>query len=111
MVYHGLEPESLFFVYLTPDCSYGMTDWGTISHQKGRIGAFRAYFYVYGVYHGIRTNAPYSFVFNGEQTGIHAIARASDAIIPIFDLQGRRITARPQRGLYIRDGKKYVVKE
>ena len=28
-----------------------------------------------------------------------------------FDLQGRRITARPQRGLYIRDGKKYVVKE
>ena len=26
-----------------------------------------------------------------------------------FELQGRRITARPQRGLYIRDGKKYVV--
>ena len=34
-----------------------------------------------------------------------------DAIDIIFDLQGRRLTARPQRGLYIRDGKKYVVKE
>ena len=110
MVYHGLEPESLFFVCLTPDCSYGMTDWGTISHQLGRIGAFRAYFHVYGVYHGIWTNAPYSLVFNGEQTGIAAIARASDATIPIFDLQGRRLTDTPPRGPYIRDGKKYVIK-
>jgi len=110
MVNHGLESESLFFVCLTPDCSYGMTDWGTISHQLGRIGAFRAYFHVYGVYHGIWTNAPYSLVFNGEQTGIAAIARASEATVPIFDLQGRRITDTPQRGLYVRNGKKYVVK-
>jgi hypothetical protein len=29
----------------------------------------------------------------------------------LFDLQGRRLTAEPQRGLYIRDGRKYVVKE
>ena len=28
-----------------------------------------------------------------------------------YDLQGRRLTSNPQKGLYIRDGKKYVVKE
>jgi uncharacterized protein YlzI (FlbEa/FlbD family) len=28
----------------------------------------------------------------------------------IFDLQGRRLSEMPQRGLYIRNGKKFVVK-
>ena len=29
---------------------------------------------------------------------------------PIFDLQGRRLSEKPKRGMYIKDGKKYVVK-
>ena len=28
----------------------------------------------------------------------------------IYDLQGRRLTSVPQKGLYIRNGKKYLVK-
>ena len=28
----------------------------------------------------------------------------------LFDLQGRRLQGKPQRGMYIRDGRKYVVK-
>lgn len=29
---------------------------------------------------------------------------------PVFDLQGRRMAGTPQRGIYIRDGRKYVVR-
>ena len=34
----------------------------------------------------------------------------SSADAPVFDLQGRRLNGVPQRGMYIRDGRKYVVK-
>ena len=44
-------------------------------------------------------------------TGIKELKHNDNSGIQTFDLYGRRITARPQRGLYIRDGRKYVVKE
>lgn len=107
-LYYGLESESLFFVCMTPDCSYAQTDWG-YSSQLGRIGAFRACFLINGVYHGIY-NAPYSFIFNGEPTGVTSIEKYSTAS-KLFDLLGRRIQGEPQRkGIYVKDGKKYVKK-
>jgi hypothetical protein len=44
-------------------------------------------------------------------TDIRANLNKVEDVHVIYDLQGRRLTATPQRGVYIRDGKKYVVKE
>ena len=44
-------------------------------------------------------------------TAIKTFTRDNSENSAFYDLQGRRLTAEPQRGLYIRDGKKYVVKE
>ena len=46
-------------------------------------------------------------VFAGEATGIKAIV--TDADQNVYDLQGRKVAA-PQKGLYIINGKKYIVK-
>jgi hypothetical protein len=54
----------------------------------------------------------YTKVMNFVKSGISNINVDDGRLSSIsFDLYGRRITARPQRGLYIRDGRKYVVKE
>ena len=47
-------------------------------------------------------------------SGITGIAEVVDSHIrksqPVYDLQGRRLTNRQQRGIYVRDGKKVIVK-
>ena len=46
-----------------------------------------------------------------EATGIsHVPAAGSNNEERLYDLQGRRLKAAPQRGMYIRNGRKYVVK-
>ena len=46
-----------------------------------------------------------------EATGIsHVPAAGSNSEERLYDLQGRRLKAAPQRGMYIRNGRKYVVK-
>lgn len=109
MLYYGLENEYLYFLCMSPDCSYGLTESGQPSSQYGRIGAFRASFHIYGAWHGIYRNAPYSFIFNGETTGMSSIEKSSDST-SIFDLQGRRLKAKPSRGVYMERGKKYLTK-
>ena len=42
--------------------------------------------------------------------GITSTTTHQKANFPVFDLQGRRLNGVPQRGIYIRDGRKYVVK-
>jgi hypothetical protein len=44
-----------------------------------------------------------------QATGINA-TEASSVNAPAYDLQGRRLSQKPERGLYIRDGKKRVVR-
>ncbi|MBR4897514.1 MAG: hypothetical protein IKZ48_01825 [Prevotella sp.] len=45
-------------------------------------------------------------------TGMDRLKVNSSAVTqPIYDLQGRRLTGTPGRGLYIRDGKKMVIRE
>ena len=46
-------------------------------------------------------------VIEGEATGIKAIETAADQ--NVYDLQGRKVAA-PGKGLYIINGKKYIVK-
>ena len=33
---------------------------------------------------------------------------AAEPTTPIFDLQGRRLSGKPEKGVYIQDGKKFV---
>lgn len=45
---------------------------------------------------------------DGEQTGIHDNNRETITDRRYYDLQGRKIEKPLRKGLYIRDGKKYV---
>ena len=85
----------------TPDCVADVT-------KIRRAGAFRCYFY--GVSNLGYNFKKENFVFVGEQTGISDVEQASQQAGTCFDLQGRRLNGVPQRGMYIRDGRKYVVK-
>lgn len=53
-----------------------------------------------------------SFGDEGETTGINAIeaSQAGNATAPVYDLSGRRISQPATRGIYIRGGKKFMVK-
>ena len=42
--------------------------------------------------------------------GVVSIHKDCSDSTPIFDLQGRRLTQKPAKGMYIQDGKKVVVK-
>ena len=44
-----------------------------------------------------------------ELTGVDAVSTSAEDA-PCFDLQGRRLSGVPQRGMYIQNGRKYVVK-
>ncbi len=44
-------------------------------------------------------------------TGINEISTSNAKVNGIiYDLSGRRLNGKPQRGMYIMDGRKYVVK-
>ena len=85
---------------------YGVTPAGKI--QKAGLGAsmkaFRAYF------EGITQNAKLvcDGMIIGEATGIDTIENAAQTG-ELYDLQGRRVM-NAQKGLYIQNGKKFVVK-
>ena len=53
-----------------------------------------------------------SFGDEGETTGINAIeaGQAGSTAAPVYDLSGRRISQPTTRGIYIRGGKKFMVK-
>ena len=93
------------FVYLidqTPDCKNGAV-------KERRIGACRAYL-VLGAYSPeMRFEGP-RYVFVGEETSISEKAFATTNSTTSYDLQGRRLQGKPEKGVYIQDGKKYLVK-
>lgn len=78
------------------------------------IGAFRAYFILKN---GITAGDPVSmsgvrsFIlnFDGGATLIKALTTDSNSG-PWYDLQGRRLSTPSSKGVYIRDGKKFVIK-
>lgn len=57
-------------------------------------------------------NTPSSFqmVFNGETTGIEGILVDEDADAPVYDLTGRRVLKAAKGNVYIKNGKKFIVK-
>ena len=86
----------------TPDCSDGKN--GT----KPRIGAFRAYLQVKWDADFDHSSPQVAYV--RETTEISETAFSGRAYKATYDLQGRRLTAAPRKGVYIRDGRKMVVK-
>jgi len=61
---------------------------------------------------GISLERSFNFAYGNGATGIHVIksnGTDSDKNAPIFDLQGRRI-ANPTKGLYIQNGKKFIIR-
>ena len=48
--------------------------------------------------------------FGGETTGLTNLNVATEKASPVFDLSGRRVTNVQKGGLYIQNGKKFIVK-
>ena len=52
---------------------------------------------------------PIYVIGEGYATGIESVNTAEEHILHgIYDLQGRKLSQKPERGIYIKDGKKYV---
>ena len=86
---------------------YGIDDKGLI-HKGGEhatIAAFHAYLNVTG------SAAPAAIAFNDSTpTVINGVAADKVANTAVYDLSGRRVYGKLQKGLYIMNGKKVVVK-
>ncbi|MBR2113661.1 MAG: hypothetical protein IJ929_03195 [Prevotella sp.] len=81
-------------------------------YSKGntKMKAFRAYFDLYDVLSSVENaTAPVYISVENSVTGISSTNRDIPENARIFDLQGRRINT-PEKGLYIKGGKKMVVK-
>jgi hypothetical protein len=52
----------------------------------------------------------YPLQSSGQVTGISDVESLYSVPAALFDLQGRRIVGTPKRGIYVKEGKKYVVK-
>ena len=86
---------------------YGIDDKGLI-HKGGAgatIAAFHAYLNVTG------SAAPAAIAFNDSTpTAINGVAADKTVNTAVYDLSGRRVYGKLQKGLYIMNGKKVVVK-
>ena len=51
---------------------------------------------------------PFEFIAVEAPTAIDIIVAEEETSHTIYDLQGRRLFAIPQKGIYIKDGKKYI---
>lgn len=80
------------------------------SMGQTKMKAFRAYFDFYDVLASVENaEAPVYFSFDGESTRIDDVQRDTVTDDRYYNLSGQRVTA-PQKGLYIKNGKKVVVK-
>ena len=96
-------------VYAKTDANgkYGINNDGKL--QKGGedayVDAFHAYLNVTG------SAAPAAVAFNGSTpTAINGVAADKTVNTAVYDLSGRRVYGKLQKGLYIMNGKKVVVK-
>lgn len=83
---------------------YGIDNNGKL--HKGGAGATIAAFHAY-----LNVTAPLGVAFNGSTpTAINGVAADKVADTAVYDLSGRRVYGKLQKGLYIVNGKKVVVK-
>ena len=83
---------------------YGINSEGKL--QKGGEGAYVDAFHAY-----LNVENPAGVAFNGSTpTAINGVAADKVANTAVYDLSGRRVYGKLQKGLYIMNGKKVVVK-
>lgn len=83
---------------------YGINKEGKL--QKGGEGAYVNAFHAY-----LNVENPAGVAFNGSTpTAINGVAADKVANTAVYDLSGRRVYGKLQKGLYIMNGKKVVVK-
>lgn len=83
---------------------YGINSDGKL--QKGGDGAYVDAFHAY-----LNVTNPAGVAFNGSTpTAINGVAADKTVNTAVYDLSGRRVYGKLQKGLYIMNGKKFVVK-
>lgn len=98
--------EGFVGVYAKTDVKgkYGINSEGKL--QKGGEGAYVDAFHAY-----LNVENPAGVAFNGSTpTAINGVAADKVANTAVYDLSGRRVYGKLQKGLYIMNGKKVVVK-
>lgn len=88
----------------TSDC------WSGLAPYPARIGAFRAYLVASSATSTHYDAAEARFIFVGEQTGISDITETKSTTSMLYDLQGRLLQGKPEKGMYIKNGKKYMTR-
>ncbi len=79
------------------------------NQPKAYIGPFRAYFQAVNANTARALNMAFE---EGEATGIDAVIRTvnSDGTEQYYDMNGRQLSSKPNKGVYIHNGKKYINK-
>lgn len=75
-----------------------------LNSENNTVNAYKAYIVVSG---GKAQFLSFNF---GTTTGIHAATADAATAAPVFDLSGRRVVKVVKGGLYIQNGKKFIVK-
>ena len=75
-----------------------------LNSENNTVNAYKAYIVVSG---GKAQALSFNF---GTTTGIHAATADAATAAPVFDLSGRRVVKVVKGGLYIQNGKKFIVK-
>ena len=81
---------------------------GFFYYQGTQIPPYRAYL----TYNSVQNTAARFMlrIDDSETTGIEEIENSKSVNRKYFDLQGRRVNGKPARGIYIREGKKVMIK-
>lgn len=75
-----------------------------LNSENNTVNAYKAYIVVSG---GKAQSLSFNF---GTTTGIHAATADAATAAPVFDFSGRRVVKVVKGGLYIQNGKKFIVK-
>ena len=103
--YSGIyDGEQLRFFDSSPDCETAGEPF------IGRIGAFRAYLVLASPWPKAPDIIFPNYVFVGETDGIQETAVFNTNNNKVYDLQGRQLQRKHEKGLYIQNGRKYLVR-
>ena len=77
-------------------------------HETGQTVNLREQTYTFTLYGS--ADGRFTLTFGTDPTAINEIVSSTSSNSEWFDLQGRRLSGQPQRGLYIQNGRKHVVR-
>ena len=98
--------QDIYVLDTTPDC---VREPSYYRYNRGYIGACRAYL-VLGTYNKEMKYEGPRYVFIDESSDVSERLMMTPDHATYFDLQGRRLSGKPEKGVYIQDGKKRIVR-